>query len=397
MVTTGRIFRGALLVGGTSIGGGMLALPILTGLGGFIPSLAIYFLCWAVMCCTGLLYLEVALWMKGETNIISMADRTLGGSGKAFAWMLYLFLFYSLTLAYVSGCGDLVQQFFVGYVPEGMGPLLFVLFFSPFVFAGARVVGRINMLLMVGLAIFYFLFVYMGVGHIDWELLQYKNWKLSFLAMPIAFVSFGYQGVVPTLVHYMEYDAQATRKAIIFGSLLPLAAYIIWEALILGIVPVNGPGGIAESLANGDNAVTPLKSFLNNPTVYLVGQFFAFFAMATSFLGVTIGLLDFLADGLTIKKTAAGRLFLCALIFVPPLLITMVNPHVFLIAMSYAGGYGGALLLGLLPILMVWSGRYRHRFEGPFTLSGGRALLVLLGIVIFVVIGIETLMVSTNY
>ena len=78
MNKSGSVFGGALLVAGTSIGGGMLALPVLTSLGGFIPSLFIYLCCWLFMTCTGLLFLEVSLWMHAEANIVSMADRTLG-------------------------------------------------------------------------------------------------------------------------------------------------------------------------------------------------------------------------------------------------------------------------------------------------------------------------------
>ena len=40
----GSVFGGSLLVAGTSIGGGMLALPVLTSLAGFIPSFIVYLL-----------------------------------------------------------------------------------------------------------------------------------------------------------------------------------------------------------------------------------------------------------------------------------------------------------------------------------------------------------------
>ena len=50
------------LVGGTCIGGGMLALPVSTSLVGFLPSLVVMTLAWIFMTCTGLLILEVNLW-----------------------------------------------------------------------------------------------------------------------------------------------------------------------------------------------------------------------------------------------------------------------------------------------------------------------------------------------
>ena len=40
-----RIVGGTLLVAGTSIGAGMLALPVVTALGGFFPAFFIYLLC----------------------------------------------------------------------------------------------------------------------------------------------------------------------------------------------------------------------------------------------------------------------------------------------------------------------------------------------------------------
>lgn len=383
------LFGGALLVAGTTIGGGMLALPVLTSPGGFFPSLVIYLFCWLFMASTGLLFLEVCLWMGGETNIISMAKRTLGAPGKWFAWVVYLFLFYCLTLAYVVGCGNLVVELFGGAIPDWSGSLIFVALFSPFVFAGAKVVGRLNIFLMLGLGISYFIFVFLGYPYVKMENLMAMNWPLSVFALPIAFTSFAYQGIIPTLVSYMNYDTHRIRQAILIGSFIPLVTYIVWEWLILGIVPAEGPGGLSEALEQGNNAVSPLKSFIHSPAVYTVGQYFAFFALVTSFFGVTLGLLDFLADGLQVKKTTGGRILLCAIIFIPPLSFAYFHPHVFLQALDLAGGFGCALLLGMLPVLMVWSGRYKMGLKSAEQLPGGRPLLVALLLFVLFEIGCE--------
>lgn len=380
MKSMGSLIRGTLLIAGTSIGGGMLALPVLTGQVGFAPSLAVYLACWLFMMITGLLILEIALWMEPGANIVSMAERTLGGWGKAFAWGLYLFLFYCLTLAYIVGMGDLI----VGALPsawhirEWQGGLLFLLIFGPLVYAGAHVVGKFNIVLMAGLGISYVLFLILGFSYVRQELLQTANWSKLWTALPITFTAFAYQGTVPTLVSYMHRDVRGIRLAIIIGSFLPLIAYALWQWLILGIVPVDGPGGLNEAMQKGQNAVHPLKDILNSSSVYIVGQYFAFFALVTSFLGVSLGLVDFLADGLRIKKTVAGKAALCLLVFVPPLLFAFTHPHVFLIALDYAGGFGCALLLGLLPVLMIWSGRYKMQLKGEYTVGGGKGLLIAL-------------------
>lgn len=378
------LIGGVLLVAGTTIGGGMLALPVLTSLGGFLPSLVIYFLCWAFMTSTGLLFLEISCWLKKDANILSMAEYTLGPWGRVAAWGLYLFQFYCLTLAYIVGCGNLIYQLFGGTLPDWSGGIIVVLLFAPFVFAGPRVVGGLNIWLMLGLGLCYVTFVFFGYTHVNTDLLQRAEWPLSLLALPVAFTAFAYQGIIPTLVTYLQNDMRRLRMAIIGGSLIPLVAYIIWQWLILGIIPTEGPGGLAEALKQGNNAVYPLKNFLNAPWIVITAQFFAFFALVTSLLGVTLGLLDFLADGLKISKDAKGRFWLCLVIFLPPLIIATTHPHVFLTALDYAGGFGCALLLGLLPVLMVWSGRYYMGLKGTHQIRGGRLVLSLL--IAFVII-----------
>ena len=384
MEKKGSVLRGTLLIAGTSIGGGMLALPVLTGLGGFIPSLVIYICCWLFMACTGLLLLEVSMWMDSESNIVSMAKKTLGTPGKYAAWVLYLFLFYCLTLAYIVGCGNLVVELFQNRIPDWLGPIIFVFLFAPFVYGGAKLVGRINIFLMMGLGASFIIFVFLGWKYVEPAQLLYRDWSMALLGLPIAFTSFAYQGIIPTLLHDMHHDAHKVRKAILIGSFIPFITYVIWQWLILGIVPVYGAGGLQETLDRGQNAVYPLKNFIESPLVYIVAQYFAFFALVTSCFGVTLGLVDFLADGLRLKKNPLNKFYLCALVFIPPLILSIIYPHIFLVALDYAGGFGCAILLGLLPIGMVWVGRYKLGFSSPYALPGGKIVLsLLLAFVVF--------------
>lgn len=380
----GSVLGGSLLVAGTSIGGGMLALPVLTSQAGFMPSIIIYVFCWLFMASTGLLFLEVSEWMKGESNFVTMADRTLGSLGKYFAWILYLFLFYCLTVAYMVGCGNIVVELFQHSIPDWFGPILFTILFSPFILISTAWAGHFNIWLVSGLAISYLGFVFLGFYYVDHELLKHYDWSYSFRVLPIAFTSFAYQGIVPTLASYMHHDTRNIRKAILIGSFIPVIAYAIWEWLILGIIPLHGPNGLKEALAQGQNAVQPLKYFIESPLIYWLGLAFAFFALVTSFLGVTLGLRDFLADGLSIEKDFKGKILLSLLILIPPLFIAVSYPNIFLIALDYAGGFGCALLLGLLPILMVWSGRYWIKYPMSPQLPGGKLILVLLGIFVWV-------------
>lgn len=375
-----KTLQGILLIAGTTIGGAMLALPVVTGLAGFFPSMLVYLLCWLFMASTGLLFVELCSWMDKEANLITMARRTLGWWGTCVAWALYIFLFYSLILAYLVGSGDLVAQLFDERVSEWVGAVLFAMVTAPLIFVGPRAVSPLNVLFMLGLGISYVLFIILGAPYVNHEMLAHHDWSQIFLGLPIAFTAFAYQGTVPTVFNFVERNVSRARTAVLVGSFLPFIAYIIWQWLILGIVPVTGEDGLLATLESGGNAVKPLKHFIQNPAVFLVGEFFAFFALITSFFGVSLGLIDFLADGLKIKRTTQGRVLLCLVLFVPPLTIAYVHPHLFLAALNYAGGIGCALLLGLLPICMVWSGRYRMGHTSEIVLPGGKKVLILLAL-----------------
>ncbi|MBM3208463.1 MAG: tyrosine transporter [Chlamydiae bacterium] len=385
-----KIFSGSLLVAGTAIGAGMLALPVATAECGFIPAVGLYVVCWLFMVLTGLLMLEVCLWLPKDSNMISMSYHVLGTKGKMISWVLYLFLFYCLTIAYMAGGGGFIASIFNGALSSRLSILLFTLIFAPLVYVGARAVDKANMLLMLGLGISYFAFVFLGYKNVQMEMLARKDFSVALFALPIVFTSFSYQGLIPSLTSYLHNHGNLVRKCIWIGTAIPLIIYIIWEALILGIVPLDGSQGLLIAKQQGQNAVFSLKEFVSSPWVYAIGQAFAFFALTTSFLGVTLGLLDFLSDGLKIAKVGVKKLGLCAAVFAPPLFVASSNPSVFLTALSYAGGIGCALLLGVMPILMVWTGRYKLGYGSKYAqIKGGKKLLVVLFVFVCIELVVE--------
>ncbi len=350
-------FSGSLIVAGTSIGAGMLALPVVTGPAGFVPSIAVLVSCWAFMTITGLLFAELSFWLKSDANILSMAKNTLGKPGLVCTWILYLFLFYSLTIAYMVGGGNLLIELFGNHTSDVLRIFLFSFIAVGIVAVGKKVIDPINRFLMIGLFAAYAGFVLIGLPAVKSEQLSMSDWSLASLALPVTFTSFGFQGTVPTLASWMHYDKKRLRRAIIIGTSITLCIYILWQWLFLGIVARDGPNGLLETLKEGRDAVYPLQYFTNSAWIWGLGRSFAFFALTTSFLGVGIGLIDFLADGLKLdKKNNMARLLLLA--FGLPFAFALCFPHVFLQALGFAGGFGCASLLGVLPILMVWKAKY---------------------------------------
>lgn len=358
-----KMIGGILLIAGTAVGAGMLALPISTGMAGFLPSMLLFAVYSLYMTFTGLLMLEVNLWAGKGNNLITMAKLTLGKWGQAVSWILYLFLLYSLTTAYIAGAAPLVLDaiaYTTGSVlPEWVGMVPLLIICGYFVYKGAHSVDLVNRVLMVGMIAAYFLLVIFLTPHLNMPLLYHVDWKYLVMGVSITATSFGFHIVIPSLVTYMHRDVPRLRTAILIGSSIPFFVYLLWEFFALGIIPINGEYGIQYGYEHGSNAAFLMAEFLNHSTMALVAQIFSFFAIITSFFGVSLSLFDFLADGLHIKKTHSGRSLLFGLTFIPPLLIALSDPRAFLSALEYAGAFGVITLLGLLPALMAWSGRYR--------------------------------------
>jgi tyrosine-specific transport protein len=388
-----KLFGGILLVSGTTIGAGMLALPVCTGLGGFIPSVFLICAYWMYMTFTAFLMLEVTLWMGKSTNLISMAKNTLGKGGEVVSWITYLFLLYSLTTAYFAGSGPIVTDFIYAVtgisVPFWVGSAPLLLIFGFFVYRGTKSVDYVNRILMLGLVIAYFMMVVFLAPHVEKKLLMHVDVKYVWLGVSVIATSFGFHIIIPSLTTYLDRDISLLKKAILIGSIIPLIVYILWEFLALGIIPLEGSNGIREGYSQGENGAHLLTTVLGNTNLAMIARFFSFFAIVTSFLGVSLSLFDFLADGLRIPKTEKGRIFLYIMTFAPPLLITLFNPKIFLTALEYAGAFGVIILLGLMPALMVWFGRYKKNYKSDFETFGGKFGLIMAIVISVVVISME--------
>lgn len=380
MEKKGSVLGASLLVAGTCIGGGMLALPVATGAAGFIPSILLMFVGWAFMTITALFLAEVNMWVPKGAHVITMAARFLGPLGKAVAWVLYLFIGYASLVAYTAGGGDLFaagfSRLFGIELSQVWSFVIFVVVFGTIIYFGNVIVGRVNTLLMVGLIASYVLLIGTGASYVQWHYLLRRSFGNTLIAIPLLLTIFSFQTIVPSLTIYLKQDAKRLRRSIIFGTTTALLIYAIWEWLVLGTVLHGGDHGLEAALAQGKPATEFLGISVGNHWIGGVANFFAFFALVTSFLGIALGLFDFLADGLKIKRTRLGNIALGLLVACPTLFFALQMERCFLRALDSSGGIGDAILNGLFPALMLWIGRYKENLPAEFRTPGGKPLII---------------------
>jgi len=380
-MSLGKIAGSTMLVMGTLIGGGVLALPMV-GIGsGFIPILCLVLFLWALMVITGFLFLEAALsFPTNENSFTSMANKTLGRSGKIVTFISYLLLLYALVAAYVAGGGSLLSELFLLaniHISPTYSGLIFVIFFGSFVIHGVKAVDYVNRTFFSVKALFLILSLLLLAPYIDFSqpLLKESNFRYIWAGAPIFLCAFGYHVLIPTLTNYLNGQQKAIRLVIVLGTFLTMVIYLFWLFEILGIISIDKFTHFINSQGSTGEFIAMIMNTVDKKWVNFAINGFANITITTSFLGVSLGLFDFLADALQRPNTLRGKFELSALTFLPPILFAIFYPHGFIMALGYAA-ICVAFSHVMLPALIVWQLRKR-KIPSPYRVFGGKILLFL--------------------
>ncbi len=370
---------GVLLVAGTCIGAGMIGVPVKTAAAGFYPTVVAFVIMWVLMILSALLFLEICLVFKGEINFISMIKEILGNTNKKISWVVYLLFMYSIMAAYTSGGVTLINQI----IPMNfyLAILIFLFPFAYVIYLGSKFIDLINRFLTIGLIISFILLCVTAVFFGDNSMQSISNFsfvgnvKFILFALPIISTTFCYHVIIPSLKSYLKEEIQPLKKVILIGTTIPLIVYIIWQIVILLLIPVFGDDGLISMLSCNKNPADSIINYLmihgQNKSVLIFIVTFLFCALTSSLLGIAWALSDFLADGFKIVKNSKGKLFLTVLTFMPPIIYSIFFPAGFLKAVGFAAVLSSMLTI-VYPSLMVWKLRHKKFIYHPNLMDNSR-------------------------
>jgi tyrosine-specific transport protein len=365
------VWGASVLVAGTTVGAGILALPAVTAPAGLAPSLVSLTGVWLLSIATGLFLAEVTARATADgeesPSFVSLARRTLGSAGGFAAIVTQFFLQETLMVAYASKGGEVLVRLGIVSSSPAQGEVLFVLTLSTLcALASPQQLDRCNGGLLAALTLSFVLLLTGTLPNVQSASLAFADWPQILPALPVISLSFVYHNVVPILVRSLRGHAPSVRAALWQGTALPFAMYLLWEVAVLGsAAPAAGADPLSRS--------SPIISA------------FSLLAVATSYLGFVLSLSDMIADlgrggrpdaeprppG-ALAGVPAKQLLQAVL---PPLAASILFPGVFLSALEVAGVFGALTLGGWLPGVMVLAERRKggEREPSPLAPPGGDA------------------------
>ena len=272
-----------------------------------MPSTEALFVTWLFMAATGLLLAEVNT-NQMDGNTIEYSDgiparagfgqivrKCLGNNIASISSVFYVLIHYSLLVAYISEAGVIFEGALRGlglFPVSWLGAAVFT--FSSgtlLVFGSSNLVGLVNNVAVFVVLSTFAAIIFEGSAAVDYyKLIEYGNYEAVWSTIPIMLLSLVFHNVIPTVCNQLAFDKKRIQIAIVIGSFLPLLMFISWNGVILGLAT----DGSARS--GVDDPVSMLRLSTENSAIGILISVFSEFAIFTSFIGFSLGLINFFLD-----------------------------------------------------------------------------------------------------
>ncbi len=373
------ILGGAMIVAGTSIGAGMLALPTVSAGMWLGWSGVLLLLTWFCMLRSSQAILEVNLHFEPGASFHSLVKDTLGTTWSIINGLSISFVLYILVYAYISGGSSMVSYLFEAMagvtIDRKLASALFAIVLIVCVWASTWLVDRLSVIMMMVMVGAFFISMSGMIPTISManilDIDGTKDGRFIYIwaAVSTYLTSFCFHGSVPSLVKYFGKEPVKIYKCLIYGTIITLVCYIIWILVASGSVSREGFKAVIAAGGNVSTLVQAANSSISSNLIVRALDTFTSLAVATSFLGAGLGLFDYLADLFKFDDTPIGRGKTTLITFIPPMIGGIFFPEGFIVAIAWAGLFS-VIWSVIVPSLMVMKAREKYGV-GMYTSSKG--------------------------
>ncbi len=330
---TKSFFEAIAVLVGTTIGAGVLGIPYVIAKAGFLTGLITIVFVGLMIIILNLYLGEVCSRTKGRHQLVGYAERYLGKWGKVAMSFSSMTGAYGALIAYMLGVSYSLNNL-IG-VNKIVAMLIFFAVASFLVYLGLKTIAHwefiVNgLVLLIILFIFFISFSHFNVSNL-------VGFSMKGLLLPYGVIFFAFIGTaaIPDMKSLLEHSKERLKKAVIIGSLIPLAAYVIFT---VGVLAVTGAG-------TTEIATIGLGEVLGN-YMLIIGNLFACLAMFTSFLAIGLALLWIYQYDYKLKKGMSWFLTVF-----PPLAVALSGLAGFVQVIGITGAVAGGVE-GILIVMM---------------------------------------------
>ncbi len=331
---------------GTIVGAGILAIPYVVAQSGFLLGFIITVVLGLSLLLLNLMTGEVVLRTKKQHQLTGYAERYLGLAGKRLMMFSMVFGIYGALTAYLIGEGETLKALFGWGHPLWYSLIFFGLAFFV-IYQGVKAAGKVDLILIILLLTIVAVIGIFSYKNIVLENLTYFNWTKFFV--PYGVILFALAGItsIPEMQEVVGEQKKKMKKAIIIGSVIPIILYILFAFIVVGVIGLHN----FEVLQPNERIATVALSIYSSPIFGILANCIAVLSMFTSFLSLSIALIEMYEYDYVLPHTSA-----LVLTFSIPLLITLLKLSTFITIIALTGAVAGGLQ-SILIIFMFWKAK----------------------------------------
>lgn len=332
-----RYLQAFSLLAGTIIGVGVFALPYVISAPGYLIGVIELALLALLLLVVHLMYGDVTLSLQARHQLPGYAKHYLGGGWRRAALFSQLFSFFGSLVVYVILGSRFISILIapLGVSGDLLGVLIFFVLGSTLFWYDRGFATTTDALLTALLILTMAVLIVLGINAGSTDFISHVNPSAAFLPYGAILFALAGASVIPRVKEIFEgRGVRAFRSVIIWGTLVPAAAYALFVFAVL-----------AASPEVSTDAISGLFGELGLRAVWL-GGLVGFLATITSFIGIGLALKSMLVEDVRIPKIPAWLL----VSFVPFLLVLSgISDFISLIGLigAFAIGFEGMIIIRL--------------------------------------------------
>lgn len=332
------MYQAIALIVGATIGAGILGVPFAVSKVGIWVG-AFYIVSLGLLTAgINLMIGEVSTRTADNLQIVGLTKKYLGRrSGLFMSGLFYSQLFAIITI-YVIAEGQILASMLPG--TAFIWSVVFWAVGSLIVYFGLGAIKNAEVVLTSIIVLAITVILVLSAPHLNTDFYAISDMSLFFLPYGVILFAFSGIGTVPAAYRFLQGDNVMFKKAIIISSLISIVIYLLFVFTIIG---VTGQSTTEIATIGLGQAISK--------TVFYFANLFAFLAMSTSFLMLSMELRDSLNWDFHFSYRIGTATALCV-----PLLLFLFGLRQFILAMDLVGGIFVSMEMFLI-ILVYWKAK----------------------------------------